>query len=80
LTFEEFVAVRLPALVRQATVLAGDPHVAEDVVQDVLVKAQPRWARIRTLDAPESYCVQAFLQLNTVNQAGAAELEPGSDT
>lgn len=55
LTFEEFVAARLPALVRHATVLSGDPHVAEDVVQDVLVKAQPRWTRIRTLDVPESY-------------------------
>jgi RNA polymerase sigma-70 factor (sigma-E family) len=53
--FEEFVALRLPALLRQATVLAGDPYLAEDVVQDVLVKAQPRWDRIRALDVPESY-------------------------
>jgi RNA polymerase sigma-70 factor (sigma-E family) len=55
LTFEEYVAARLPALLRQATVLAGDPHVAEDVVQDVLIKAQPRWARISELDAPDAY-------------------------
>ncbi|MGN9908625.1 SigE family RNA polymerase sigma factor [Phytohabitans sp. LJ34] len=55
MTFEEYVAVRLPALLRQATVLAGDPHAAEDVVQDVLVKAQPRWARIRELDMPDAY-------------------------
>ncbi|HZM79418.1 MAG TPA: SigE family RNA polymerase sigma factor [Candidatus Limnocylindrales bacterium] len=54
MTFEEFVAVRLPALARQATVLAGDPYVAEDVLQDVLVKAQLRWARISGLDAPEA--------------------------
>jgi RNA polymerase sigma-70 factor (sigma-E family) len=55
LTFEEFVAARLPALLRQATVLAGDPHVAEDVVQDVLIKAQPRWVKISALEVPESY-------------------------
>ena len=55
MTFEEYVAARLPALLRQATVLAGDPHVAEDVVQEVLVKAQPRWARIRELDVPAAY-------------------------
>jgi RNA polymerase sigma-70 factor (sigma-E family) len=55
LTFEEYVAARLPALLRQATVLAGDPHVAEDVVQDVLIKAQPKWARICELDAPDAY-------------------------
>lgn len=55
MTFEEYVAVRLPALLRQATALAGDPHVAEDVVQDVLVKAQSRWARIRDMDVPDAY-------------------------
>ncbi|MCW6006468.1 SigE family RNA polymerase sigma factor [Micromonospora sp. CPCC 205371] len=55
MTFEEYVASRLPALLRQATALAGDPHVAEDVVQDVLIKAQPRWGRIREYDMPDSY-------------------------
>jgi RNA polymerase sigma-70 factor (sigma-E family) len=55
LTFEDFVAVRLTALLRQATVLAGDPHQAEDVVQDVLIKAQRHWARICRLEVPESY-------------------------
>ena len=55
MTFEDFVAVRLPALLRQATVLAADAHLAEDVVQDVLVKAQPRWERISALEAPEGY-------------------------
>src|SRR5262245_56736289 len=55
MNFEEFVALRLPALLRQATALAGDPYEAEDVVQDVLVKAQPRWERICELDVPEAY-------------------------
>jgi RNA polymerase sigma-70 factor (sigma-E family) len=54
-TFEEFVAARLPSLLRQATMFAGDRYVAEDVVQDVLVKAQSQWARIGALDLPEAY-------------------------
>ncbi|MFC0527617.1 SigE family RNA polymerase sigma factor [Phytohabitans kaempferiae] len=55
MTFEEYVAARLPALLRQATALAGDPHVAEDVVQDVLIKAQARWKQIRGVDVPDAY-------------------------
>jgi RNA polymerase sigma-70 factor (sigma-E family) len=54
-TFEEFVAARLGALVRYATVVTWDPHLAEDITQDVLVRAQARWSRIERLDAPEPY-------------------------
>lgn len=53
--FEEFVATRLGALVRYATVVTWDAHLAEDITQDVLVRAQARWARIERLDAPEQY-------------------------
>ena len=74
LTFEEYVTARLPALLRQATVLAGDPHQAEDVVQDVLIKAQARWARIRTLDVPESYLRKMIVNelLSTRRRVAAA--------
>jgi RNA polymerase sigma factor (sigma-70 family) len=54
-SFEEFLAGRLDALVRYATVLTWDPHLAEDVTQEVLVRAQARWSRIGRLDAPERY-------------------------
>jgi RNA polymerase sigma-70 factor (sigma-E family) len=54
-TFEEFVAARLPGLLRYATALTGSPPLAEDVVQDVLVRAQSRWRRIGGLDHPEAY-------------------------
>jgi RNA polymerase sigma-70 factor (sigma-E family) len=50
--FEDFVVARGPALVRFAHALSGDRHLAEDFVQEVLVKAHRRWARI---DSPESY-------------------------
>jgi RNA polymerase sigma-70 factor (sigma-E family) len=54
-TFEEFVALRLGALLRYATVVTWDPHLAEDVTQEVLVRAQARWGRIGGLEAPEAY-------------------------
>jgi RNA polymerase sigma-70 factor (sigma-E family) len=41
--FEEFVAERLDGLLRYATVLTNDPYLAQDIVQDVLLRAQQRW-------------------------------------
>lgn len=55
MTFEEFVAMRLPTLVRYAAVLAGDRDLAQDVVQDALVRAHARWRRIATMERPEHY-------------------------
>jgi RNA polymerase sigma-70 factor (sigma-E family) len=54
-TFEEFVSARLATLVRYATVVTWDPYLAEDITQNVLVRAQARWPRISRLDAPELY-------------------------
>lgn len=55
MTFEEFVSARLATLVRYATVVTWDPHLAEDITQNVLVRAQARWSRISRMDAPELY-------------------------
>jgi RNA polymerase sigma-70 factor (sigma-E family) len=60
-TFEEFIALRLNALIRYATVVTWDPHLAEDITQDVLVRAQTRWSRIGRLDAPEQYVKRMVL-------------------
>ena len=54
-TFEEFVAQRTGALIGLAAAMSGDIHLAEDVVQDVLIKAHSRWLRIEELDDPFSY-------------------------
>jgi RNA polymerase sigma-70 factor (sigma-E family) len=54
-TFDEFAAGYLPGLLRFAAVLTGDRASAEDVVQDVLVRAHARWNRIGALDRPEFY-------------------------
>lgn len=55
MTFDEFTAGRLPALLRFAGVLAGDRGLAEDVVQEVLVRTHQRWTKIGALDSPEHY-------------------------
>lgn len=55
MTFEEYVRARLPVLLRFATVLTGDRGLAEDVVQEVLVRAHGRWRRVSELAAPDRY-------------------------
>jgi RNA polymerase sigma-70 factor (sigma-E family) len=54
-TFEEYVAVRGAALVRFARLLTGDPHQAEDLVQDALAKAYLRWNRMIATEQPDAY-------------------------
>lgn len=55
MTFEEFADTRLAAVLRFAGVLTGDRGLAEDVVQEVLIRAHARWRKIGRLDHPESY-------------------------
>ena len=55
MTFEEFAAARLPAVLKFAAVLTGDRGLAEDVVQEVLARAIARWQTISRLDCPEAY-------------------------
>ena len=54
-TFDEFVTARLGPLLRYATVLTCDPHLAQDVVQEVMLRAQQRWDRIEATGAPAAY-------------------------
>jgi RNA polymerase sigma-70 factor (sigma-E family) len=55
MTFEEFAADRLGAVLRFAAVLAGERALAEDVVQEILIRAHARWDLIGGLDLPEAY-------------------------
>jgi RNA polymerase sigma-70 factor (sigma-E family) len=55
MTFEEYVACRLPALLRYAAVLTGDRDTAQDIVQEVLARAHGRWHRISRADVPDLY-------------------------
>ncbi|GAA2689774.1 MULTISPECIES: SigE family RNA polymerase sigma factor [Actinosynnema] len=54
-SFEAFAAEHVTPLLRYATALTGDPHLAQDVVQESLLRAQQRWDRIGGLTAPGAY-------------------------
>jgi len=54
-TFAEFVSERQQSLLRFAMVLTGDARLAEDIVQDVLVRAWEKWDRIGPLEHPNAY-------------------------
>lgn len=54
--FGAYVAVRLRAqLYRNAWLLCGDPHRAEDLVQETLTKLYVAWPRVSRADAIEAY-------------------------
>jgi RNA polymerase sigma-70 factor (sigma-E family) len=53
--FDEFAGARLAAVLRFATALSGDPDLAEDLVQEVLIRVSGRWQKIGQLDRPEAY-------------------------
>jgi len=53
-SFADFVAARQAALLRTAVLISGDEHLAQDLVQDALVKLALRWDRVGG-DRPEAY-------------------------
>ena len=53
--FAEYVREQRPALMRFATVLTGQPWLADDLVSDVLGRAFERWPAIGPLDRPHAY-------------------------
>lgn len=67
-TFEDFVEARLPALMRYAVMLTGEPHTAQDLVQDTMLRVQVKWKRVVASSAPERYVrrmlTNAFVDLH----------------
>ena len=55
MTYEEFADARLGALLRYAVMLTGDPHQAQDLVQETMVRVQLHWRRVARSDVPERY-------------------------
>ena len=53
--YDEFAVSRLPALLRYAVMLTGNPDLAADVVQDAMVKAQLSWRRVVASEQPDRY-------------------------
>lgn len=63
--FDGWVAARGPALLRLALALTGNTADAEDVVQDALSRALPRWSRIASLDDPDAYVRRMVVNAHT---------------
>ena len=63
--YVEFTAARLPAMRKLAYLLCGDPHRAEDLVQQTFVKLYTSWRRARAVEHLDGYVramlVRAFL-------------------
>lgn len=54
-SFEEYVRARTPALSRVAYLLTGDHHLAEDLVQQALLRVAGRWPALVTRGDPDDY-------------------------
>lgn len=63
--FDHWVASRGPALLRLAYVLTGSRADAEDVVQDALSRALPRWSRISVVGDPDAYVRRMVVNAHT---------------
>ena len=63
--FDAFVRARMPALLRFAHALTGDPHTAADLVQDALERTGMRWSRLDKNGDPEAYVRRAILNGRT---------------
>ena len=54
-SFRAYVRARTPALSRVAFLLTGDRHLAEDLVQETLLRVAGRWRRIVAGGDPDAY-------------------------
>ena len=53
--FSAYVTARRPQLFRTACLLCGDPHRAEDIVQDALARLFAAWDRVSRMDNVDGY-------------------------
>ena len=61
--FASFHAGVFARLVGQLTLVTGDRHEAEDVVQEALARASARWPRLRHYDVPEAWVRRVAMNL-----------------
>jgi RNA polymerase sigma-70 factor (sigma-E family) len=63
--FDTWVAARGPGLLRLAYTLTGNKADAEDVVQDALARALPRWERIARVENVDGYVRRMVINAHT---------------
>jgi RNA polymerase sigma-70 factor (sigma-E family) len=63
--FREYVIGRRAVLEREAYLLVGDVHLAQDLVQTALAKAYVSWRRVRSSDNPDAYVRRILVNTNT---------------
>src|SRR6188768_4150848 len=61
--FSAYVAVRRAKLFRSACLLCGDPHRAEDIVQDTLARLYVNWPRVSRADNVEGYVRRVLVNM-----------------
>ena len=62
--FREYVLDRRAALEREAYLLVGDVHLAQDLVQTALVKAYVSWRRVTECESPNAYVRRILINTN----------------
>jgi RNA polymerase sigma-70 factor (sigma-E family) len=62
--FESFVAARQTTLLRAAWLLTGDAQLAQDLVQSALLRAWPKWTKLREQGQAEAYVRRIMFNTN----------------
>jgi RNA polymerase sigma-70 factor (sigma-E family) len=70
--FEDFVAESGDTLLRIATLLTSDAHLAEDLYQETLQRLAARWSRV---DSPRAFCRRVMHNL-VIDQSRARQRRP----
>ncbi|HEY7225095.1 MAG TPA: SigE family RNA polymerase sigma factor [Micromonosporaceae bacterium] len=78
-SFEEYVTARSGMLLRFAYLLCGDRHLAEDLVQEVLIKSHRRWLAIEA-ENPDAYLRQALVRTHVTWLRRRSSTEITTDT
>ena len=63
--FGDYITHRLPALLRFAYAVTGNPHDADEVVQEVLERVGVRWSSIVRKGNPDAYIRRAIVNART---------------
>jgi RNA polymerase sigma-70 factor (sigma-E family) len=78
-SFDEYVIARSAMLLRFGYLLCGDRHLAEDLVQEVLIKAHRRWSAIEA-ENPDAYLKRALVRTHVTWLRRRASGEITTDT